>query len=144
MRNLLGFVALFVGLSFLPPPAQSQQQTILYVNQTDATCGGVFPCFTTIQAAINAVQAGATIRIQAGTYRERLTIEGKNNAGSMTEASRIVIEMDPALVPGSVVLRPPAASCINGQGILIRRSKFITLRGLTISGATGEQILLFM
>ncbi|MPZ77339.1 MAG: PKD domain-containing protein, partial [Deltaproteobacteria bacterium] len=142
MRNLLGFVALFVGLSFLPPPAQSQQQTTLYVNQTDATCGGVFPCFTSIQAAIDAVQAGATIRIQAGTYYERLTIEGKNNVGSMTEASRIVIEMDPALVPGSVVLRPPAASCINGQGVLIRRSKFITLRGLTITGATGAGVVL--
>ena len=57
-------------------------------------------------------------------------------------ASRIVIEADPSLAPDDVVLDPPPATCANGHAVLIRRSKFVTLRGLTITGATGAGVVL--
>jgi hypothetical protein len=142
VRELLRVFTFLMGLMLLPQPAQSQQPTILYVSQADPSCDGAFPCFTTIQAAINAAPAGAIIRINAGTYRERLTIDGKNNFIGTTEASRIIIEANPLLAAGSVTVRPPAASCANGYGVLIRRSRFITIRGLTITGATGAGVIL--
>jgi hypothetical protein len=41
---------------------------VLYVSATDATCGGRSPCFTTIQAAVNAATNGDELRVAAGTY----------------------------------------------------------------------------
>ncbi len=113
----------------------------LYVNSTDPSCGGKLPCYKTIQAAVTAAYRADLVQIQAGTYTEQLNVDGKNNFAGATEASRIVIEADPALPPGSVTLHPPPASCLNGQGVLIRRSKFVTLRGLTITGAVGAGVV---
>jgi hypothetical protein len=108
----------------------------LYVNASpSAACGGKSPCFTTIQGAIDAVGPGQRIEIQAGTYFEQLDVERKNATAVATEAQRIVIEADPASAPGSVVLRGRNARCEGGYAIEIARSKFVTVRGLTIVGA---------
>ena len=114
----------------------------LYVNNKDPACGGRSPCYKTIQAAVTAAFQGDVVQVQAGTYREQLTIDGRNNFAGATETSRIIIEADPSLPPGNVTLRPPPASCLNGQAVLIRRSKFVTLRGLTITGAVGAGVVL--
>src|SRR5262245_15535280 len=45
----------------------------LYVD-TGSGCGGNSPCFTAIQAAINAATAGDTIHVSAGTYAEQINI----------------------------------------------------------------------
>ena len=47
------------------------------VSYVDALgiCGGNSPCFTTIQAAINAASAGDTINVYAGTYAEQINID---------------------------------------------------------------------
>ena len=45
----------------------------LYVNP-DGVCGGNSPCFTTIQAAINAASPGDTINVAAATYAEQIDI----------------------------------------------------------------------
>jgi RHS repeat-associated protein len=142
MKKLLGFASLLLLSVFLTSvPIAAQQPTTVYVNRADPACGGHSPCYATIQAAINVVGPRTTIRIQAGVYPEQLLIQ-KNDFTGAVEADRIVIEADPALAPGSVVVRPPAASCLSGHAILIRRSKFVTLRGLTITGATGAGIVL--
>jgi len=52
----------------------------LYVN-TDGSCGGKTPCYTSIQAAINAAYTGADIRITQGTYAESITL---NTSKSLT------------------------------------------------------------
>src|SRR5688572_32971184 len=95
MKTLLGFASLLVLQALIVPlPISAQQQpTTLYVNRTDPTCGGQSPCFSTIQAAINAAAPGNNIQIQAGTYPEQLSITGKNNFQGATEVDRIVIRV---------------------------------------------------
>ena len=47
--------------------------TTIYVDPT-GSCGGQSPCYTTIQAAINAASTGSTIKIAQGDYSENLTL----------------------------------------------------------------------
>ena len=46
----------------------------VYVDRDDGACGGNNPCFTSIQAAINAASTGAAIRIVQGTYDESIVL----------------------------------------------------------------------
>src|SRR6266545_4642582 len=93
MVKLLGAaIVSLLGSLVLPIAVAAQQPTTLHVNRTDPTCGGQSPCFTTIQAAINAAGPGNVIQIQAGTYPEQLSITGKNNFQGATEIDRIIIE----------------------------------------------------
>jgi hypothetical protein len=122
-------------------PAQ-QLGRVLYVNKIDGTCNGQSPCYSTIQAAIDVSTSGDTIRIQAGTYPEQLHIQ-KNDFTSAREIDRIVVEADPASAPGAVVLTGSAGpQCTNKFAIRIRRSKFVTIRGLTITGTGAEAIFM--
>ncbi|MDJ0868735.1 MAG: Ig-like domain-containing protein, partial [Myxococcota bacterium] len=113
----------------------------LVVDAEDPGCGGSTPCFALIQDAIDAAAAGDRIQIRAGSYAEKLLIEDLN-AASVDEADRIVLEADPAAPVGSVVLDPPFEQCTNGNAIRIRRSKRVTIRGLTVTGAGGTAVLL--
>jgi parallel beta-helix repeat protein len=114
----------------------------LYVNGSDATCAGQTPCFSTIQAAIDAVTQKDTIRIQPGTYVEQLEIADLNNSGTETATDRITIEADPQATPGSVVLQGAVTGCTTGWAVRFTRSRYVTLRGLTITGAGAEAIRL--
>ena len=141
MRKLLGLVTAFT--LFCPWSVESQQQTILYVNRTDPSCDGKSPCYSTIQTAVDVAQPGSVIRIQAGTYPEQISIE-KNKFPNATEFDRIVVEADPALQPGQVVLTgAPGPQCTERWAIRMKQSKFITIRGLTIAG-TGAQAISLM
>jgi LPXTG-site transpeptidase (sortase) family protein len=66
---LVGMVA--VGLAM--PTQTARAATPVYVNP-DGVCAGNSPCFTTIQAAVTAVDARGTVNVAAGTYAEKLTI----------------------------------------------------------------------
>ena len=110
---LLALISLAVF--FLPVLSPQGVGRTLYVNRTDATCLGHSPCFTTIQAAVNAAIARDTIQIQAGTYPEKVTVSGKNNTSAAAEIDRITIEADPSALPGSVIVRPPAAACLTDR-----------------------------
>ncbi len=141
MRKLLGLLTLFT--LFYPWPVESQQQSLVYVNRTDPTCGGESPCYTSIKDAVDAAQPGNIVRIQAGTYPEQVAIE-KNKFPNATEFDRIVIEADPTLPPGRVVLTgAPGPQCTDKWAIRIKQSKFVTIRGLTITG-TGAQAISMM
>jgi hypothetical protein len=126
----------------LTPSAGRAQTGFRYVHPTDPTCGGQSPCYTSIQAAVNAAAAGEHVVLQAGTYHEQISITSKNNTASASEADRIVIEIDPAATTGSVVLQGTVAQCTNGFVFRLQQSKFITIRGLTITGAGGQAISL--
>ena len=52
--------------------------TIIYVEST-GSCGGNIPCHTTIQKGIDAVSAGAIIKIAEEVYDEGLIIDTAND-----------------------------------------------------------------
>ena len=141
-RRPILFALLLLPLLLASTATFSHAGTILYVNHTDPACQGHTPCYQTIQAAVDAAQAGDTIRIQAGTYQEQVNISGKNNVAGASEADRILIEADPAAPVGSVILQGAVTQCTNGYAIRLQQSKFITIRGLTITGAGGQAISL--
>ena len=119
-----------------------QSGRVLYVNRTDAQCGGLFPCYATVQAAIDAAISRDSIRIQPGIYPEQLAVQ-KNDFPTATESDRIIIEADPEAAPGSVVLTgSPGPQCTDKFAIRIKQSKFVTIRGLTITGTGGQAISL--
>ncbi|HEX9442955.1 MAG TPA: right-handed parallel beta-helix repeat-containing protein, partial [Candidatus Binatia bacterium] len=89
--------------------------------------------------AVNAAQGGDTVRIQPGTYSEQILVSGKNNTAAAGEADRIVIEADFLAPPGGVVIAGSAGGC-GGYAMRLKRSKFITIRGLTITGAGGTAV----
>lgn len=140
MRRVIGLFAPVV-LTFLLGPTLcfAQTGTILYVSPTRH---GQSPHFSIIQKAVDAAGPGDTVRIQAGTYEEQVSIRGKNNFPGASEADRIVIEADPSSAPGDVVLKGAVHQCTRGYAIQLSRSKFVTIRGLTITGAGGQAISL--
>jgi hypothetical protein len=119
----------------------AEAATVRHVNRADAGCGGQSPCYGSIQAAVSAAQAGDTVQVQAGAYVEQVSITGKN-ATTWSEASRILIQADPSAPVGSVVLHGAVAQCAQGHAVRIQQSRFVTIRGLTITGAGGAGIAL--
>ena len=130
--------SLFLALASV---AASEAGTVHHVSRTDPACGGRIPCYGTIQAAVNVAQAGDRVLIQPGTYVEQVSVAGKN-AGVITPAGRILIHADPAAPAGSVILHGAVSQCVNGHAIRVRQSRFVTIRGLTITGAGGAAIAL--
>lgn len=78
----------------------------------------------------------------ARTYPEQVSIQGKHNVATASEADRIFVMADPTAPLGSVVITGGTSACTNGHAIRLQQSKFITLRGLTITGAGGQAIAL--
>jgi hypothetical protein len=132
---------LFFALLTVCAGAPSEAGTIRHVSRTDATCGGQSPCYGSIQTAVNAAQPGDTVQIQVGRYVEQVSVTAKNT-GATNPASRIAIQADPATPVGSVVLHGSVNQCAQGHAIRVERSRFVTIRGLTITGAGGAAIAL--
>lgn len=122
-------------------PAEPQGR-VLHVSAADPTCQGQAPCYPSIQAAVTAAAAGERVVVQPGLYAEQVSITEKNGASGASESDRLVIEADPAAPPDSVVLLGGGGPCTNGQAVRLQRSKFVTLRGLVITGFGGHGIAL--
>lgn len=143
MRKVMGLSTFFVCLIFLVQSLSSQTAGLLrFVSNTDPTCGGQSPCHASIQEAIDAAQGGDTIRIQAGQYDEAISIKRKNSGLTATEADRISIEADPTAPLGSVKLGGASDKCGKGDVFQLESSQFLTIRGLTITDAGGQAIVL--
>jgi hypothetical protein len=86
-----------------------------------------------IQAAVDGLpDAGpCTVTVAAGTYRESVRLVGRNARATSNE-HRITI-----VAEGRVTVSPPA-----GHGVLVAGSRFLTLRGFTVTGATEAAIRL--
>ncbi len=130
-----------LALALAPDPTWTQSG-MRHVDPVDRTCGGRAPCYTTIQAAVSAALPGETVVLHAGTYREQVTVSGKNARPAASDADRIAIEADPAAPLGSVIVAAPAAACSSGHAFRFVSSRFVTLRGLTITGARGHGVWL--
>lgn len=122
--------------------AANAATTDLYVSSVDVTCDGHTPCFSTIQAAIDAADRGQRVRILPGRYEEQLAIEDKNVHSDASEADRILIGPAPDAPPGSVVVGPEGDGCWNGRSVTIQRSAFVTLHGLVFRNAGRRGVFL--
>ncbi len=94
--------------------------------------------YATIQAAINDLPnlGPRIIKVRAGAYREAVAISRRNTSAT-AEGHRVVIVADPQADPGSVVVIPPKGK----SAITVDQSRFITVKGFTLTGATREAIV---
>jgi parallel beta-helix repeat protein len=130
---------LLAGLLLRPAPGGA---AVIHVVDAAGVCGGRAPCYATIQAAVDAARAGDTVRVQEGLYVEQLMVARKNDTPAAVETDRLTIEADPEAPAGSVVLQGASRTCPGGEAVRIHQSSFVTLRGLTITGAGGPGIAL--
>jgi parallel beta-helix repeat protein len=115
-----------VGLLSLVPAALAGETAprTLYVSHTDRACSDSGPGsearpFCTIQAAAVKAQAGETVRVAAGVYRENVVV-----VTSGTRKRPIVFE---AARRGAVVLRGQA------NGFTISRRHWVTVTGFVVT-----------
>jgi RHS repeat-associated protein len=142
IRLVAAIAAALVAFVLMPNRGDVQPGLVRYVNATDPLCADHAPCHATIQSAVAAALSGERIIVQAGRYAEQVLVQAKNDTARADEHSRIVIEADPTAAPDSVVLDGTGGSCPDGFAVRLLRSKFITIRGLTITGAGGPAIQL--
>ena len=133
-------VSLVSFLFFGPAFATDSSAATHYVSVSDPSCQGNDPCLATIQAGLDAAAPGDTVRVLPGEYVERVRIRARNE-GSSDEADRIVLEADPTALPGAVVLRGEP-NCRGRDLLDIARSRFVTIRGLTLADAGRRAIAL--
>jgi hypothetical protein len=79
----------------------------------DGFCGGKFPCYTSIQDAINAANTDCDIRITQGSYLESITLrasisitlQGGWNSSYTTQTSNTTFIKSPQAPQGSITLQ---------------------------------------
>ena len=98
-----------------PPPPQPVTYTREWVvapTGSDSAAGSASAPFRTIAKAISVVGPGERITVKAGTYAERLSIEGSVRAGTASAPIRLQGEGMPKIIPGNsnssmVAIRKP-------------------------------------
>jgi hypothetical protein len=74
---------------------------------------------------------------RTGVHREAVAIAKRNTAATV-EGQRIVIVADPDAPPGTVVVTPPKGK----NAFTVDQSRFVTIRGFTVTGGTQEAIVI--
>jgi uncharacterized repeat protein (TIGR01451 family) len=118
----------------LPPRKPAPAQTCPFV--VDPGGGGTH---TTIQLAVTDLPnpGPCTVTVKAGSYAESVTLSGKNSLATL-ESQRIVIMADPLAAPDSVIVNPSPSN----HAFTLSSSKFVTLKGLNLTGAGMEAVFL--
>ncbi|MBC8420653.1 MAG: hypothetical protein H8E10_18875, partial [Desulfobacterales bacterium] len=86
--------------------------SVIYVNK-DGICGGNSPCYTSIQAAMDAASTGTAIKIAQGTYDESfvlnesksLTLQGGWDSSFTSQTSNTTFIKAPKASQGSLTLQ---------------------------------------
>jgi len=92
---------------------QNSGSNNVYVNKNDENCGGRIPCYTSIQAAINAAGTGTAIWIAQGTYAESidlntlksLTLQGGWDSSFTAQTSNTTFLKAPKATQGSITVQ---------------------------------------
>jgi hypothetical protein len=115
---------------------------ILYVSATDPTCAGHSPCYTTIQAAVDAAADGHEIRVAAGTYT------GINHYGDLAQV--VYISKSVTIRGGypNAFTEPPDPEAhittLNAQGLgrvmYITGDVTTTIEGLRITAGNAAEL----
>jgi len=95
------------------PFATQPFEGIVYVSLNDQTCGDHCPCYTTIQAAIDAPYDAHTIKVAEGTYPEAFTlnesrviiVEGGWNASFTSQTPNTTKIKSPTVQTGAMTFR---------------------------------------
>ncbi|GEM_PF-3142808 len=134
-KKISFFLAVLLLLTLLTASAGAVDFTDRYVN-TDGVCGGLTPCYTTIQSAIDASASGDIIHVAAGTYNETPVID------------------KPLILRGyqaDVDPRPSQGGRTGGEAIIdageassyvvrINSASGVEINGFTITGGTGDMV----
>lgn len=113
----------------------------LYVNP-DGLCGGNLPCYTTIQAAINAASPGDVIHVQAATYPEVLNIPiSLTLRGAGAGSTSIDVSANPAA--GTVVSISGVTGnvAIDGFKIVTSPASTVDSNALSITGIGAGSLI---
>ncbi|MBU0494491.1 MAG: hypothetical protein KKB13_21795, partial [Chloroflexi bacterium] len=90
---LVGALTLLEAGNHSPPTAQAQGPdgyTTYYVAPAGSNCGGMTPCYTTVQAAVDAVDdPGDVVKVAAGTYTGVQSRNGLDQAVYITKSLTI-------------------------------------------------------
>jgi hypothetical protein len=121
-RTITAFFVFVGAILFVGAPTQAQ---VLIVGTQGVGCST--PMYSTIQSAIDAATAGATIRVCAGTNPEQLlitksmTIHGDN--GAMVQPVNVTANVSTLSEPTAAVIYVSNAADVNIENLIIDGSK---------------------
>jgi parallel beta-helix repeat protein len=135
-RSLVVVAATALLIALLGPGSANAAGTppppILYVDRSNALCtdggsGTVSQPFCTIRPAASRVVAGQTVLVGNGTYNEQVTVSSSGTASA------------PIVFAAALGATPTITG--NTDGFYINAKTYITVQGFTITGTTGDGIV---
>jgi len=131
-------IVVMAGLMVLPDPAFASSANQLWVNTAGtvpahATTGTscTMPGFTTIQSAVDAAPADATIHVCSGTYAEQLQIESPVSIVSAGSSITVELPAVPVTATTPCDLSPGGAQA-NQDEISICTTGTVSIKGITV------------
>ena len=96
--------------------------------------------YSTIQAAVDAAGSGDTIEIAAGTYREQVTVNGKDITLHGAGSGQTIIEAPDANLLVSNASDPNATRPTKYAVVTIKGDADVTIEGVTVDGRDQASI----